>query len=112
MRSVHLHIDRIVVEGLPETGQRQFSRALEDRLRAWAGSGIADGFASDAWMRIRVLDAGQLRTGATASQAAAQVVRSVARSVTRSVARPIEKSVGAGSRSPRIASGGEARGHV
>ena len=105
MRAVHVHIDRMVVEGLPEPQQRQFGRALEDRLRALAASGIADGFASGARVRIPALDAGQLRAGATASQAAAQVVRSIEKSIGSS-------SRGAGSRAPRIAGGGEARGHV
>ena len=44
MKTLHLHIDRIVVEGLSESGQRRFVRVLESQLHALAESGIADGF--------------------------------------------------------------------
>ena len=36
MKAVHLDIDRIVADGLPEAQQRQFARSLEEHLRAWA----------------------------------------------------------------------------
>ncbi|MGB6691940.1 MAG: hypothetical protein WBE76_29200, partial [Terracidiphilus sp.] len=81
MKSLRLHIDRIVVEGLPEAGQRQFASALEAQLRELAGSGIADGFSGNTRKRIQSLDAGQLRPGATPAQAAAQVANSIRQSI-------------------------------
>ena len=83
MKAVHLHIGRIVVEGLPKAQQRQFARVLEERLHAWAASGAASQLSSSAHTEIPSLDAGLLRPGATASQAAMQVVNSIARSVER-----------------------------
>jgi hypothetical protein len=81
MKSLHLHINRIVVEGLPESGQRRFMRSLEAQLYELAESGIADAFPRNTRKRIQVLNAGQLRSGATPEQAAAQVVRSIRQSV-------------------------------
>jgi hypothetical protein len=81
MKSLHLHIDRIVVEGLPEAGARQFRGALEAQLRELAGSGVADQFSGNLRKRVQSLDAGQLRPGATPAQAAAQVARSIRHSI-------------------------------
>jgi len=105
MKAVHLHIGRIVVEGLPKAQQRQFARVLEERLHAWAASGAASQLSSGAHVEIPALDAGLLRPGATASQAAMQVVNSIA------------CSVGAGGQGDSLrasanAGGGEVRGHV
>jgi hypothetical protein len=103
MKSLHLHIDRIVVEGLPEAGARQFRSALEAQLRELAESGIADRFSGNVRKRIQSLDAGQLRPGATPAQAAAQIAKS------------IRQGIGMNSRSAARAgatSGGEARTHV
>ena len=81
MKSLHLEIDRIVVEGLPESGQRRFVRALEAQLHELAESGIADSFTRNMRKRVQELNAGQLRPGATPEQAAAQVARSIRQSV-------------------------------
>jgi len=105
MKAVHLHIGRIVVEGLPKAQQRQFARVLEDRLHAWAASGAASQLSSSEHLEIPALDAGLLRPGATASQAAMQVVNSIARSVGAGAHRDtLSRSTNAGSR--------EVRGHV
>lgn len=77
MKSLHLHIDRIVVEGLPEAGQRQFASALRAQLHEFAQSGIADEFSGPARRKIAALNAGQLRAGTTPSQAALQVVQAL-----------------------------------
>jgi|SRR5580658_4044345 hypothetical protein len=77
MKSIHLHIDRIVVEGLPEATQRHFISALEERLREFAASGIANEFSGRARKRIESLNAGQLQPGATPAQAAMQVVQTI-----------------------------------
>ncbi len=99
MRTVHLEIGRIVVEGLPEARQRQFARSLEEQLRQWAASGAASGMSKNTRVRIPALNAGVLKPGATASEAARQVVNSVARRVGASGQRG-------------NAGGQEARGHV
>jgi hypothetical protein len=81
-RALHVHIDRIVVEGLPASGQARFTRALEGRLREMAESGLAAGFKGGTRKRIAGLSAGELRPGATAEQAAAQVAGAIGRAVT------------------------------
>jgi hypothetical protein len=89
-RVVHLHIDRIVVEGLPASAQQRFMRALEQGLNGFANDGLAQsGFAGQkpaaqggiTKSRITALDAGQIRSGAgrkaTAEQAAGQIVQAL-----------------------------------
>jgi hypothetical protein len=105
MKSLHLRIDRMVVEGLPEAGQRRFAGALERRLREMARSGLADEFTGNTRKRIAALDAGQLRPGATAEQAAAQV----ADSIRRSLGAPGNGMAASDQGNTR---GGEARKHV
>jgi hypothetical protein len=84
---IHLHIDRLVVEGLPASAEKRFVQALEAELRQLAKSGGANGgSALDALMggsmrnvrkRVQAIDAGQLRPGATPEQAAARLVGSI-----------------------------------
>jgi hypothetical protein len=116
MKSLHLHIDRIVVEGLSQVGQRRFASALEAQLRTMAESETGEGdllnqFTRSTRKRIPALSAGQLRPGASPEQAAAQVVRS------------IRQSIGGGGQGARSngqrtrvitqqSSGGEARNHA
>jgi hypothetical protein len=112
MKALHLHIDRIVVEGLSESGQRRFARVLEAQLHALAESGIADHFTRSTRKRVQALEVGQLRPGATPEQAAAQVVRSIRQSVlgkgqAAQAARPSVAST-----APIKTSGGEARTHA
>lgn len=80
-KTLHLHIDRIVVEGLPATSQRQFESALKQQLREWARGGIADQFQGNTRRRIASLSAGPLRPGATPAQAAARIVGSIGRGI-------------------------------
>jgi hypothetical protein len=80
-RTLHLHIDRIVVEGLPASRQHQFVRALEGQLTQMAENGLDTAFTRCEQHRIASLNAGQLRPGATAEQAAAQVVNSLTQSI-------------------------------
>ncbi len=105
MKAVHLHIDRIAVEGLEETEQRKFARTLEEHLEAWAASPAANGMAANGHVKIPALDAGMLKPGATARQAATQVVNSLARRLGAS-------ANGSKMRSQVSAGGKEARGHV
>lgn len=112
MKALHLHIDRIVVDGLPASGQRRFARALEAQLQALAESGIADNFTRNTRKRLQALEVSQMRPGATPEQAAAQVVRSIRQSV-------FSKSQSAGAARPSVAAhsrvksgGGEAQTHA
>jgi hypothetical protein len=111
MKAVHLEIGRIVAEGLPEAQQRQFARSLEEHLRAWAASGAASGIAGNTRVRIPALDAGVLKPGASASEAARQVANSIARRVGAS-GQSGKPGNAAKSGSAANASGQEARGHV
>jgi hypothetical protein len=77
MRSLHLAIDHILVEGLPVSGQRQFVTALEARLRELPAIGIPEELAGSGRTRIDWLSAGQLRPQATPAEAATQVANSI-----------------------------------
>ncbi len=77
MKTIHLHIDRIVIDGLPHTSRQQLVSALEAGLREWAETEIDGQFNVSARKRIQSLEAGQLRPGATPAQAAAQIVQSI-----------------------------------
>lgn len=77
MSSVHLHIDRIVVHGMPRADGRRLAIALEAKLREWAGKGMTGLDPGDAPHSIPSLNAGNLRPGATPQQAAAQIVHAI-----------------------------------
>lgn len=81
MREIHLHIDRITVDGLSLAEQRGFTRAVEAELRALAEGGGIDATAASPDRAIRTLSAGQLQPGATGTRAAAQVAESVRNAV-------------------------------
>jgi hypothetical protein len=92
MSSVHLHIDRIVVHGMPRTEGRRLAIALEGKLRQWAESGMAGVVPGDAPRAIPSLDAGQLRPGATPAQAAAQIVQAIRTRLGAPAAKPSKLS--------------------
>jgi len=71
-RALHIHIDRMVVEGLSPLGQQRFVRALQTQLSRMASDGLPNLFTGGA-RRISARDAGRLRTDATPEQAAGQV---------------------------------------
>jgi hypothetical protein len=98
MKSVHLHIDRIAVDGLSAVEQRQFARALETKLRALA---MADGIADGGDRNLGLVNAGVLRRGTSANQAAAQVVDAIRARLSR----------GSKAGQPSGSRGGEARSH-
>lgn len=75
-RVLHLHIDRIVVDGLPASAQQRFVRALKSGLTEMAENGIPPGLSAGK-RRISSLDAGQLARGASGEQAAGQVLRAI-----------------------------------
>jgi hypothetical protein len=77
MKSLHLAIDRIVVDGLPASGRHRFVSALQQRLREAAQNGISEEFGRDADKRIQSLSAGRLRPKATPDEAAQQVVNAI-----------------------------------
>jgi hypothetical protein len=97
MREIHLHIDRITMDGLSAAEQRSFKRALEAELRDLAAAGKLDVTAGSEDRRIRSLHAGELRACTTANRAAAQVAGSIGQA--------LSGRAGASSR------GGEARRH-
>ena len=72
-RTLHLHINRLVVEGLPAHSEKRFVRALETQLTKLAYEGMHEAFGGVCARRIASLDAGTLRVGTTPEQAAAQV---------------------------------------
>jgi hypothetical protein len=102
MKTLHLHIDRIVVEGLPEANHRQFLSALETQLHELAEGGIANQFSGNTRKRLQSIDAGQLRPGASPAQVAAQVANAIRQTMNPS----------AGTSKPTTTRGGEARTHV
>jgi hypothetical protein len=71
-RALHIHINRLSVEGLPACEQRLFMRALEKQLSALASGGLPGAFTGGTH-HIAVFDAGRVWSGATAEQAARQV---------------------------------------
>jgi len=73
-RRLHLHIDRLVVEGLPAGQQRQFVRALEAQLEAQLPDVASQAFANgNQSQRIPRVQAGPMRAGLTPESAAARV---------------------------------------
>lgn len=72
-RTVCIHIDRMVVEGLPALAQQRFVSALKKQLTQMAEAQAPYGFAAGGSRRISSLDAGRLRSGSTPEQAAAQI---------------------------------------
>jgi hypothetical protein len=112
MKVLHLHIDRIVVEGLSESGQRRFARVLESQLRTLAESGIAGEFTRNTRKRLQALEVGQLRPGATPEQAAAQVVRSIRQSVFGKTQTAGAARLSAAAPAPVEPGGGEAHRHA
>jgi hypothetical protein len=104
MKSLHLTIDRIMVDGLPASGQRRFVSALQQKLREFAQSGIPEEFAGNTGKRIQSLGAGQLRPGATPEEAALQVVTSIRQSLHANGINQAFTGLGRG--------GGEAKGNV
>jgi hypothetical protein len=78
-RTVHIHIERLIVDGIDARGQQRFVRALEAQLAESARAAAeARVFAGDAIMRhIGRVDAGEMRAGATPEHAAGQVAKAV-----------------------------------
>ena len=72
-RKVHIHIDRMVIEGLPPHAHQRFVRALETHLTQMVDAQAPRDLFAASSRRIASLDAGRLRAGATPEQAAAQV---------------------------------------
>ena len=75
MKTLHLSIDRLVVEGLAPSQQRQFLTELDRRLTEFGRGDLSATVGGGSRRhRIGALDAGVLRPGAGPAQAAAQVV--------------------------------------
>ena len=78
-RTVHIHIERLVVDGIDARGQQRFVSALEAQLagsaRVAAASGAFAGYGSA--RRIGRVDAGEILAGATPDRAARQVAKAI-----------------------------------
>ena len=77
MSVVNLHIDRIVVHGMSRAEGRRLAHSLEEQLRQWSESRLAEGLSGTAPRAIPSLNAGQLPPGATPAQAAGQIVQAI-----------------------------------
>jgi len=75
MRSVRISVDRLIVEGLAPSQQRQFLVELERQLHEFARGGLAQSLEGGGRRRFGAIDAGVLRPGAGPAQAAAQIVQ-------------------------------------
>jgi hypothetical protein len=104
MKSLHLVIDRIVVQGLPVSGQHRFVSVLQQRLRELAQCGIPEELARNTRKRIQSVNAGQLHSGAMPDEAALQVVNAIRQSLGANGGRTSETRLGRG--------GGEAQSNV
>jgi hypothetical protein len=78
-RTVHIHIDRLVVDGMDARGQQRFMRALEAQLAEAARQAVAAGaFRADGFTRhIERVDAGEMPAGATPEKSAGHVAKAV-----------------------------------
>lgn len=78
-RVVHIHIDRLVVDGIDARGEKRFVRALEAQLAESAREAAAAGaFAGGALVQqISRVDAGEMRAGATPERAARQISKAI-----------------------------------
>jgi hypothetical protein len=78
-QTVHIHIERLVVDGIDARGQQRFVRELEAQLAESAlGAAAAGAFAGNGLeRRIGRVDAGEMRAGATPERAAGQVAKAV-----------------------------------
>jgi hypothetical protein len=76
---VHIHLDRLLVEGLPAGEKQAFLRALEERMRALAADVATEGMNRS--QRIVKVDAGVMRGLGGAETAAGQVVKAVRRAL-------------------------------
>jgi len=78
-RTVHIHIDRLVVDGIDARGQQRFVRALEAQLADTVrGAAAARAFQGHGFARhIGRVDAGEMRAGATPERAAGQVAKAI-----------------------------------
>ena len=77
VKRVEVHIDRLMVDGLPAGERAAFVQALEERLRGVAMDAARQGMTES--RRIAKVDAGVLRAGAGAEKAAEQVAESLRR---------------------------------
>ena len=99
MKTLRIHIDRVVVEGLSAAEQRHFRIALEQELHQLAQSGIAESYKGNTRRRIGSLQAGVLQPGSRGAKAAAQVTAS------------IRSALGGAAKSPAGAPTGGGGGH-
>ena len=78
-RTVHIHIDRLVMDAIDARGQQRFVRALEAQLAEAARAAVAGGAFARAGLTRRIgrVDAGEIPAGATPERAAGQMAKAV-----------------------------------
>lgn len=77
VNQVDLQIGRIVIEGLSAHEQRRFGAELESQLHKLATDGLLTQSEGKLRKTIATLNAGALRPGATAKEAAAQIAQAL-----------------------------------
>ena len=75
-RVLHLHIERIVVEGMAASAQHNFVASLERELTQMASQSLQP-VLSGTNRRIASINAGVMRSGNSAEHAAQQVVQAI-----------------------------------
>lgn len=101
MKSLHLAIDRIVVEGLPASERRRFIGALEERLREFAQDALPQAIADSARRSIPSLSVGQPRREFAAEDAALQVVNTIRRGLGANGRKEVSVQSGPGRGTPK-----------
>lgn len=81
-KTLHIHIERLIVDGLAGGQQRQFVRALESQLETQLPDLAADAFASgSASRRIPRVNAGQVRASATPASMASRITAALRQTI-------------------------------
>ncbi len=81
-KALHIHIDRLVVEGLPAGSQRQFVAALETQLSTHLPQLAEPAFSRGESQSFPRVNAGEMRAGSTPERAAAQITTALRGAIT------------------------------
>jgi hypothetical protein len=81
-KALHIHIDRLVVEGLAPNAQRQFVSALETQLAAHLPELAKPAFFRGQSQSIARVNAGEMRAGSTPERAATQITTALNKAIT------------------------------
>jgi hypothetical protein len=81
-KALHIHIDRLVVEGLEPGSQRQFVGALEAQLATHLPQLAEPAFSGGQSHSIPRVNAGEMRAGSTPERAATQITTALRSAIT------------------------------